>query len=78
MISKIYKIFIVLLEVSDHHLHIDGTTILGFAQKYSLSDNIYTRYDLEGTIPSTLNSIKNDYYNHMCLISQLLADSSRL
>jgi len=54
----------------------DIIKIIGFANKYSLSNeggkelleiinNIYTRYDAEGTIPGTLNGIKNSVFNDM-------------
>jgi len=54
----------------------DIIKIIGFANKYSLSNesgkelleiinNIYTRYDAEGTISGTLNGIKNSVLNDM-------------
>ena len=54
----------------------DIIKIIGFANKYSLSNeggkelleiinNISTRYDAEGTIPGTLNGIKNSVFKDM-------------
>jgi len=54
----------------------DIIKILGFANKYSLSNeggkelleiinSIYVRYDINNTIPSSLNSIRNTVYNDM-------------